>query len=146
MKTRSDCAVEKFLEGYNSTQAVLYPFCDDLHLNKDTALKLATGFGAGMGRRQEICGAISGGIIAIGLKYGYGEGQDQTYTEETYRKVQELISRFELKHGSFQCCTLLDGCYLNTPEGKRYVRENDLPNRICKGYVKTVVEIVEDIL
>ena len=74
MTTKSDVAVEKFLAGYNCAQAVLFSFCDDLVFDKNTALKLACGFGAGMGRRQEVCGAIIGGIIALGLKHGRGEG------------------------------------------------------------------------
>lgn len=146
MKTRSDVAVEKFLAGYNCTQAVLYSFCDDLHFDKDQALRLACGFGAGMARKQEVCGAISGGIVAIGLKHGRGEGQDRTPTEETYRKVRELMSRFESKHGTCICRTLLNGCDLNTAEGQRSFKENDLLTKTCKDCVKTVVETLEDIL
>jgi C_GCAxxG_C_C family probable redox protein len=146
MKTRSDVAVEKFLAGYNCAQAVLYSFCDDLHFDKDTALRLASGFGAGMARKQGTCGAITGGIIAIGLKHGRGEGQDRTLTEETYRKVRELIWQFESKHGTSICRILLNGCDLNTPDGQRYFKENNLQNKTCKGCVKTVGETLENIL
>ncbi|MGA2175343.1 MAG: C-GCAxxG-C-C family protein [Verrucomicrobiota bacterium] len=146
MSTRSDIAAEKFLSGYNCAQAVLYSFCDDLGVNKDTALRLACGFGAGMARKQEVCGAISGGIITLGLKHGRGEGQERTVTEETYRKVRELMSQFESKHGTCLCRTLLNGCDLNTPSGQRYFKENDLLHKTCKGCVQTVVEIVEKIL
>jgi C_GCAxxG_C_C family probable redox protein len=68
MSARSQKAVEKFLSGYNCAQSVLYSFCDDLRFDGDAALRLACGFGAGMGRKQEVCGAVSGGIIAIGLR------------------------------------------------------------------------------
>ena len=146
MKTRSDIAVEKFLAGYNCAQAVLYSFCDDLNFDKDTALKLASGFGAGMARKQGTCGAIAGGIIAIGLKHGRGEGQDRTPTDETYRKVRELLWQFESKHGTSICRTLLNGCDLNTPEGQRYFKEHDLQNKTCKACVKTVGEALENIL
>jgi C_GCAxxG_C_C family probable redox protein len=146
MKTRSDIAVEKFLAGYNCAQAVLYSFCDDLQFDKDTALKLASGFGAGMARKQGTCGAITGGIIAIGLKHGRGEGQDRTRTEETYRKVRELLWQFESKHGTSLCRTLLNGCDLNTPEGQRHFKENDLQTKTCTGCVKTVGEALENIL
>ena len=146
METRSNIAVEKFLAGYNCAQAVLYSFCDDLRFDKDTALRLACGFGAGMARKQEVCGAITGGIITIGLKHGRGEGQDRAVTEETYRKVRELMSRFESKHGTCICRTLLNGCDLSTPEGQRYFKDNDLLNKTCKGCVKMVVETLEDIL
>ena len=145
MKTRSDIALEKFFGGYNCAQAVLYSFCDDLNFDKNTALRLACGFGGGMGRKQEVCGAISGGIIAIGLKYGQSEAQDKTAKEETYRKVHDLISRFEAKHGASLCRELLKGCDLSAPEGQRYFKENDLLNKVCKGCVVTVVELVEGI-
>ena len=138
--------MKKFLAGYNCAQAVLYAFCDELCFDQDTALKLACGFGAGMARRQEVCGAIAGGIITIGLKHGRGEGQDRTPTEETYRKVRELLSQFESKHGSCLCRALLKGCDLNTPEGQRYYKENDLLNQTCKSCVQTVVETLEHIL
>jgi len=146
MSARSDVAVEKFLAGYNCAQAVLYSFCDDLGFDKNSALKLACGFGAGMARKQEVCGALTGGIIALGLKHGRGEAQDRMPTEATYRKVRELMSRFESKHGTCICRTLLEGCDLNTPDGQRSFKENNLLNKTCKGCVKTVVETVEEIL
>jgi C_GCAxxG_C_C family probable redox protein len=146
MKTRSDVAVKKFLAGYNCAQAVLYAFCDELRFDQDMALKLACGFGAGMARRQEVCGAIAGGILAIGLKHGRGEGQDRAPTEETYRKVRELMYQFESRLGTCSCRTLLMGCNLNTPEGQRYYKENDLVNKTCKRCVQTVVETLEHIL
>ena len=139
-------AVEKFLGGYNCAQAVLYSFSDKLGLDKNTALKLACGFGGGMAKKQGTCGAIAGGIIALGLKYGRGEGQDQTFTEETYRKVRELLWQFESKHGTSNCRTLLMGCDLSTPEGQRYFKEKDLRNKSCKGFVKTVGDTLEQIL
>jgi C_GCAxxG_C_C family probable redox protein len=146
MRTKAEIAVDKFLSNYNCAQAVLHAFCDDLQFDKHTALKMACGFGAGMARKQEVCGAISGGILVIGLKHGRGEGQERTVTEETYKKVRELMSRFESKHGTGLCRVLLDGCDLNTPEGQQFFKENDLANRICKTSVTTVVEILEDVL
>ena len=146
MKTRSDAALEKFLSGYNCAQAVLFAFCDDLSLDKDTALRLACGFGAGMGRKQEVCGAVAGGILAIGLRHGRGEGQDRALTDATYGKVRELMSRFESRHGTCICRELLDGCDLNTPGGQQFFKENDLLNKTCAGCVRTVVEAVEDLL
>lgn len=146
MKTRSGIALEKFLAGYNCAQAVFFSFCDDLGFGKDTALRLACGFGAGMARKQEVCGAVAGGILTLGLKHGRGEGQGRATTEATYVKVRELMSRFESKHGTCICHTLLNGCDLNTPEGQRYFKENDLLNKTCSGCVGTVIEIVEAIL
>jgi len=146
MKPKTEIAEEKFLAGYNCAQSVLYAFSDALQIDKNLALKLACGFGVGMGRKQEVCGAISGGILAIGLKHGRGEGQDRTPTEETYRKVRELMSRFESAHGTCHCRALLGGCDLNTPAGQQSFKDNGLLHKICAPCVKSVVQALEEIL
>jgi C_GCAxxG_C_C family probable redox protein len=147
MKPKRDIAVAKFLEGYNCAQAVFYSFCDDLRFEKNNALKIACGFGAGMGRKEEVCGAVSGGIMVIGAKYGRGEKEkdDRTVTELTYTKTRELMDQFAKKHGTFICRELLHGCELTTEEGQKHFKENDLLNKICALCVKSVVEILEDI-
>jgi C_GCAxxG_C_C family probable redox protein len=146
MSERSDVAVAKLLAGYNCAQAVLYSFCDDLGLDRNIALKLSCGFGGGMARKQEVCGAVTGGILALGLGHGRGEGQDKTLTEKTYSDVRELISLFEAEHGSCICRTLLQGCDLNTPEGQEFYKQNDLLNKTCKRCVQTAVETLETLI
>jgi len=146
MKTKSDIAEEKFLEGYNCAQAVLYAFSDALQIDKNQALKLACGFGAGMARKQEVCGAVSGGILAIGFKHGRGEGQDRTATEETYRRTRELMARFESAHGSCLCRALLNGCDINTPAGQQTFKESDLLRKTCVPCVRTVAQALEEII
>lgn len=138
--------MEKFLSGYNCAQAVVFTFCDDLGLERDTALKLACGFGAGMARKQEVCGAVTGGIIVIGLRHGRGEDQERSQAEESYGKVRTLMAQFEEKHGSCNCRTLLDGCDLNTLEGQRSFKARDLLHKTCKGCVETVAESLETLL
>jgi len=146
MNMRSDTATEKFLSGYNCAQSVLWPFAEELGLAPETALKIATGLGAGIARRQEMCGAVTGGILALGLKYGRGSTQDRSATEETYAKTQELIRRFEAKHGTCNCRQLLGGCDISTEQGRKEVVEHDLHNRTCKFCVQTVIAILEDML
>jgi C_GCAxxG_C_C family probable redox protein len=145
MKTRSEIALEKYFSDYSCAQSVLYAFCDDLGLDRDTALRLATGFGAGMARKQEVCGALSGGIMAIGLKFGRGEGQDKSVTEDAYQIVWELMSTFEAKYGSCRC-RALTGYDLSTPEGQQLSKDNDVKHKVCQGCVQTVVEFVEDFM
>lgn len=146
MKSKNEVAVEKFLEGYNCAQAVFYSFSDDLQFDKNTALKLACGFGAGMGRKEEVCGAVTGGILVIGAKYGRGENEDKAATELTYTKTRELMNRFAEKHGSFICRKLLKDCELTTEEGQKYFKDKDLFNKTCRHCVDSVVEILEHIL
>ena len=146
MKTHEEIALEAFHSGYNCAQSVLLAFCRDVGLDDDQALKIACGFGAGIARKQDVCGAVSGAIAAIGLKHGRGRGQDKTATEATYTKVQDLIDRFEAKRGSWQCRALLQGHDLNTPEGRQAIQEKKLIASTCQECVRTAVEAVEAIL
>ena len=146
MTTPVETASEKFLSGYNCAQSVLWTFAQRFGLSEDTALKIACGFGAGLGRRQEVCGAVTGGIMALGLKYGRGEKQDRTATEETYAMTQELLRRFETAHGSCNCRTLLGGCDLNTQVGRDVFKAADMQRQICAPCVRTVVAALEDLL
>ena len=140
MKTKSEAAMEKFLAGYNCAQSILYAYGPDLGLDGETALKVATGLGAGMGRRGEVCGALTGGILVLGLKYGRGGQQDRSATEDTYQKTLELLARFERRHGSCSCRVLLDGCDLQTAEGQQFFKEHDLLHKTCVGCVQSVAE------
>lgn len=142
MKTKNEVAMERFVAGYNCAQSVLYAFGPDLGLDGETALKLATGLGAGMARRGEVCGAVTGGVLALGLRFGRGGQQDRLATEETYRKTLKLMEGFEERHGSILCRVLLDGCNLGTTEGQQFFKEHDLLHRTCAPCVKSVVEIL----
>lgn len=146
MKTKNGIATERFLAGYNCAQAVLYAYAPDLGLDGETALKVATGLGAGMARRGEVCGALTGGILALGLKYGRGASQDRSATEQTYQKTLALMTRFESQHGSCLCRVLLQGCDLRTPEGQRQFKEQDLLHKTCIGCVQTVVAALAQLL
>jgi C_GCAxxG_C_C family probable redox protein len=118
MISGNEIAVEKFMAGFNCAQSVLYSFCDDLRFDKNTALKLACGFGAGMGLKGEICGAVSGGIKVLGIRDGRGETDEQKATYLTYAKTRELMDQFSLKHVSFTCRKLIHGLDLKTAEGQ----------------------------
>lgn len=146
MKTRIETATERFLSGYNCAQSVLETYAPELGLEVEPALKAACGFGAGMGRKGEVCGAVTGGIMAIGLRYGRGARDGREVTEQTYAKTVELMRRFEQLHGSCLCRVLIEGCDLQTPEGQRYFKEHDLLRQRCVGCVQSVVGMLGDLL
>ncbi len=106
MENKVEAATRKSSEGFNSAQYVFFSFCDGLQFDKDTALRLACGFGAGMGRKEEVCGAVSGGIMAIGAEFGRGEKGDPTTTETTCRKTQEFMDESPkgMAHSSADVC------------------------------------------
>lgn len=145
MKTRSELADEKFVEGYNCAQSVLFSFCKDFGLEAEIALKLSCGFGGGMGRMGEVCGAVSGGILVLGLKLGRGEKDGRLQTDIAYARIREFMNRFSAKHGSCHCRELLAGCDLATPEGQAYFKDNECFNLICRPCVRDAVAIIEEI-
>jgi C_GCAxxG_C_C family probable redox protein len=146
MSSPIEIARNRFLSGYNCAQSVIEAFSADLGLDRETALKLATGFGAGIARRGEVCGAVSGGILVLGLKYGRGSTQDRSATETTYQKTLELMQKFEQRHGSCQCRVLTEGCDLRTPQGQAFFKEQDLLHKTCVKCVETVCETVGTML
>jgi C_GCAxxG_C_C family probable redox protein len=146
VKTKTEMAVEKFLSGYNCAQSILYAFGPDLGLDAETALKVSTGLGGGMGGRGEVCGAVTGGILALGLKYGRGEKMEKSVAQQAYQKTGDLMAAFERAHGSCTCRTLLCGCDLRTPEGMQQFREQDLHHKVCVGCVRTVGDILAGML
>jgi C_GCAxxG_C_C family probable redox protein len=146
MSAKSDVAEARFLSGYNCAQSIVYAFSDALQIDKDLGLKIACGLGAGMGRKQEVCGAVTGGIMVIGLRYGRGENDDRKVTDLAYAKVRELMDRFAEKHGTFSCRKLLNECELTTGEGQRQFKEKDLLHKVCAPCVVSVAEILEDML
>jgi C_GCAxxG_C_C family probable redox protein len=146
MSVKRERAVTLFAEGFNCAQSVVAAFCEDIGLDRDIALKGACGFGAGMGRCQEVCGAVSGGVMVIGAKYGKGINGDNNAKETTYNKVHSLLDRFAEKHGTVICGKLLKDCDLATAEGQKLFKENNLANKACRTYVESAVELLEDIM
>ena len=146
MKTKSEIAAQKMTEGFNCAQAIFYAYCEDLQFEKDLALKIASGFGGGMGRKGEVCGAVSGGIIVLGFKYGSPQKDNHSAKEKTYAKTRELMTQFQKRHGTYICRDLLKGCDLMTKKGYENFKEKDLFNRTCKPCVESIVEILNTIM
>lgn len=107
MKDRSEQAKEYFTNGANCAQAVLRAFCDRCGLTPDTAMKLASGFGGGIARQREVCGAVTGMTMAADLIRGPGEGADKAAKDEHYTFIRELCDEFRAETGSIICRELL---------------------------------------
>ena len=132
-----------FSVGHNCAQSVLGALRTYYGLPNGDLWRAAIGFGSGMGRRQLVCGAVSGGIMALGLvtanQRGSGHEDPAALREEVYARVRELTGRFEAGFGAVDCRTLL-GCDLLTPEGQEYFGQNELIDRVCHRAVGFVVE------
>jgi C_GCAxxG_C_C family probable redox protein len=138
-------AVEYFRNGYNCAQSVLAAYGPRLGLDEDTCLKVACSFGAGMGRMQHDCGAVTGAFMALGLRYGKGSGDGEEKKSRTYDFVREFARRFEEMHGSINCLALLE-CDITTESGHLRAKELGLFQSRCEAYVRDASRILDGML
>lgn len=142
--SRKEKATFVFKNGYNCAQAVFSSFADVLDLSEDQACRIATGFGGGVARHGEICGAVSGGVLALSTKFGRGVNDPKENMEDVYSKTQELVKEFEKRMGTVNCKKLLNECNLLTPEGQQEFIENGYGSTVCILCVETVMDILEE--
>jgi len=100
-------AGDLFLGGYNCSQSVAVAFCDVTGLDKDFAARMASSFGGGMGRQREVCGAVSGMLMVLGLLYGYHTPGDDASKKAQYQDIQALCAAFREETGSIVCREIL---------------------------------------
>ncbi len=96
-----------FLEGYNCAQAVLLAFAEDAGLEKDTALRLASSFGGGVGGMREMCGALSGACMAAGLLFGYDSPDAKEEKAAHYARIRTIADAFRAEFGTILCRDIL---------------------------------------
>jgi C_GCAxxG_C_C family probable redox protein len=137
-------AVGLFEQGFNCAQAILPVYGKQFGLERETALKLACGFGGEM-RADQMCGAVTGAFMVLGLKHGQTDVADRRPKEKTYELVRQFVERFESRNGSVMCKELL-GCDISTLEGMKTARERDLFVSFCPKMVRDSAEIVEQML
>ena len=143
MNTKSDIAVEYFKQGYNCAQSVFLAYADRYGFDKDTALRVSSSFGGGMGRLREVCGAVSAMLMLIGLKEGYTSPNDDKIKEEHYAKVQSLAKEFEAKFGTIICRELLNLTEKNSTPTPSKRDEKYYQERPCAKFVEFASELIE---
>ena len=107
MEEHAQKAMELFRQGYNCSQAVFGAFSGDLNIDMDTALRISSSFGGGMGRLREVCGAVTGMFMAAGMMYGYSDPADREAKKAHYKRIQELAAEFKAQNNSIICRELL---------------------------------------
>lgn len=141
---KQELATNYFKAGYNCSQSIVLAFKDELNLDESTLLKIASPFGGGMGRLREVCGAVTGCFIVLGLLYGYDKNNDIDGKEAVYKAVQEIAETFEKENGSIICRELLGLDHKRdtpTPEKRT---EAYYTNRPCPMKVGSAAKILED--
>lgn len=137
-------AKQYFAQKYHCSQAVLVAFAEELGLTEEQALKLGGCFGGGM-CKGEVCGACTGALMALGLKYGQSNVLDLESRKKTNDITVQFLDLFRQKNGSYLCKKLL-GCDLATDEGKQYAIEINLFINFCPKMVESATLIAEQLL
>ena len=134
---------ESFVSGYCCAESVLMAVAEDRGVKSDLIPRIATGFCGGIAHTCNMCGAVGGAIMALGMLMGRDKPEDPR--EELNAAIHKLLGEFEGKYGSSNCYELL-GCDLGTQEGMDKYLNNDLWTR-CKEFTeeatRTAVSLLE---
>lgn len=137
-------AAEYFLKGYNCCQSVLCAFGDVTGLPEDMALRLASGFGGGMGRLRRTCGALNASVMVLSLLKG-STSTDPDVRGEDYARVRDLVARFEALYGSSECAVLI-GRMVEASARPQDRDETYLKTRPCLKIVRAAAELLDAVL
>ena len=143
--SKAEVAKKQFEKGFLCAPVVLSTYSEQFGLEKTLALKIACGFGAGIGRLGRTCGAVAGAVLVIGLKDGQVNLADIESREKTYTLVRQFVARFVALHGSIECRELI-GYDLSNSSELKLARESGVFQNKCSGFVYDSARILEDVL
>lgn len=143
--SKSEEAKRQFEKGFSCAPAVLSTYSEQLGLEKALALRIACGFGGGIGRMGRTCGAVTGAAMVIGLKHGQVDLADEESRQRTHTLVKEFVDRFTALHGSIECRELI-GYDLSNSGELELARESEVFRYKCPDFVYDSARILEDIL
>ncbi len=144
MTEKQQTAVAYFNNNFNCSQAVFTTFATEMGISEELALKVATQFGGGA-RKGEMCGAVSGALMVLGLKYGHYHQNAPKEKENAYKIAEDFMNRFIAKKGTVVCRELL-GYDLTKPEDKEKIREQNLFKTVCPEMVRCATETLEEMM
>ena len=143
--TRADDAVAAFRDGFSCSQATCLAFAEDFGIDRETALKLSCAFGGGMAHTSKTCGAVTGALMVIGMKYGRTKADDVAAKEKTYEVTKAFMKEFNRRNHSLDCTTLI-GHDLSDSIEYAIAKEKGLFRTKCDKFVQDAAEILEDLL
>lgn len=144
MMNHVDKAEKYFCNNFNCSQAVFTTFATEMGLEEEVALKIATQFGGGA-RKGEMCGAVSGALMVLGLKYGHSYAENSEEKGKAYRIAEDFMDRFISEKGTVVCRELL-GYDVSVKEDMEKIRELDLFKSVCPEMIRCATVIVEQMM
>ncbi len=139
-----DKAVKYYSNNFNCSQAVFTTYATELGLDEETALKMSTQFGGGA-RKGEMCGAVSGALMVLGLKYGHSHAEDIEEKGKAYQIAEDFMNRFIAEKGTVVCRELL-GYDVSNQEDVAKIKELDLFKTTCPEMIKCATAMVEQMI
>ena len=133
-----EIAASLFDQGFSCSQSVFSAFAPQFDIPRELALRLGAPFGGGIARQGEVCGAVTGALMVLGVEFGYIKPQDR---DGTYAVSQEFIRRFKERHTTILCRELI-GYNLSIPGELERFRESDVSEKKCPVFVQNAVEII----
>ena len=143
--SRKDKAMDLFSQGYNCAQAIVLAFSDLVPVDYNILAKMSSSFGGGMGRLREVCGAVSGMFMVLGMLYGYDDAKNDAAKKLLYTRVQAMASDFKEEYGTIICRDLLgvDGSQKPTPTPRNPEFYEDRP---CLAFVGSAARIMSEFI
>jgi len=138
-------AIESFRSGLNCSQSVVSAYAEEMNFDRNLALSISCGFGGGMGRLQETCGAATGAFMVMGIHYCRKYTGNKERKETTYAAIQRFSKEFTVLHGTMNCMELIN-VDLKTEEGHCKLKESNLSENVCEKCILDAIRITEDIL
>jgi C_GCAxxG_C_C family probable redox protein len=140
---RPQKSVELFKDGFNCAQSVFASHAHEFKMDEQRGLRVASAFGGGM-CHGGICGAVSGGLMVLGMRHGNCQKGDLEAKKLTAARVKAFMAAFESRNGSLICEKLL-GCNPSTAEGKQEAKEKGFFKTRCPQFVLDASEILDEI-
>jgi C_GCAxxG_C_C family probable redox protein len=145
MTNQLDTASAYLQQGYACSQTVLSIYAARYGLLSERARAIAAPFGGGIGRTGQMCGAVSGALMVIGLHFWDDNADIRQTKESIYQHSQNFMDRFKALNGSI-ICRELTGVDMLDPQALQKAREELLFDQICPGFVRDAVQLLEDYL
>ena len=145
MNLKEEKAIRTFKSGLNCAQAILTAYSDELNFDNSLALSVSCGFGGGMGRLQETCGAVTGSFMVLGIYNCNKFPENKERKEETYSMIQKFSEKFRSLNGTTDCKSLLK-CNLRTEQGQLFAKENNLFETVCEKCIADSIRIIDQLI
>lgn len=144
----ADCLVAEakdyFAQKYNCSQSTFAPFARYLGMDAPLVFRIATPFGGGLGHMEKVCGAVGGGLMALGLAKGNAI-VDREQKHACYQLAAEFQVRFKEAHGDVLCPRLLS-LDLGDAAQLQQARDQNLFAEVCPEFIETAVRLMAEIL